>query len=146
MSSELIIRYTCDRCQRRAAEGDADGFHPELRVRIGDVDRLVDLCDTCARELLGSVVEVLPDLGRPADTAAARPRPASAPAAQPASTRQRATPGASDPDVRCKLCPHVATTVGAIKQHVRASHGMGIPDYRAAAVRPDSALGRGVAA
>jgi hypothetical protein len=132
VGSELVIVRWCDRCRRK---GDDIVEH---RVIVDDVDRQLDLCPGCFDEVLAAVVEAITALGQPADRATSvvtRPTPSG-----------RAHPGKSEVDVRCKLCDYVAGTSNALWQHADRLHGMKRAEYRAAAIRPASALGQGVAA
>lgn len=136
MGSELVIVRWCDRC---TSKGDDVAEH---RVRVDDVDRVLDLCEACFGTMFGALVEAIAEIGQPPD----RATPPRAPAVQTRDRTRRASPGTTDPDVRCKLCPHVCTSIPAVWQHARGAHNMTRSDYRAAATRPDSALGKGVAA
>jgi hypothetical protein len=135
VGSELVIVRWCDRC---SGKGDDVAEH---RVRVDDLDRVIDLCPGCFDEVLVAVEKALgdlADLGQPADRVtgpAMRPTPSG-----------RAHPGKSDIDVRCKLCDYVASTPNALWQHADRLHGMKRAEYRTAATRPASALGRGAAA
>ena len=149
MTSELIVRYTCDRCSVKADEGAE--FYPELRVTVGDdLDRVVDLCPGCHADVVPAIVAAFAEIGRPPDDT---PSPNGiATAAITATRRRRAPSGEKDfplnskqyVDPRCKLCGAVTSGSNALWQHADKTHDMSRPEYRAAATRPDSALGRGV--
>lgn len=168
MGSELVVRRWCDRC--RATEGSS--FHPELRVTIGAMDRVVDLCGDCFTGLLAEAASALDGLGQPAPKASRRPgrppgspaKPKADPVAVPTLLEPEPEPGGGKwssaegqlrlldqhPDaVACPIClrlhqanPGTGGPRRNMAQHMRVHHGASIRDYTEAQLAEADARAR----
>lgn len=126
MGSELVIRRWCDYCT--AEQGDVEGegrtFYAELRLTVGAVDRVLDLCGGCFDQHLQPALDQLGDLGEAAGKANKVARKE-----QPAVDSSPAPAAASD-RVPCPLCSATSASQNGLKQHVRIRHGLTWSQYR----------------